>query len=319
MKKISFLSTALILTIIISACNKNTEKPIEGKVKREVISFTPKVTGRVLALYVEEGQMVRPGDTLAMLDVPEVSAKMAQAKGVVKAASAQNQMANTGATPNQIKQLQAKNNALKEQYDFARKSFERADAMFKDSMMSAQQHDEIYAKLQGAKAQYDASVAELNEAMNGVRTETRTATQGQKEQATGVLQEVEIAYSERYIIATNYMQIETITLHEGELATAGYALFNGYIPTSTYFRFTIPESEIGKYEKNQELTIEIPYNKKTVKGKIVTIKQLTRYADITSAYPDYKLEEAIYELKVKPLENEDLSGILMNATAVLQK
>ena len=72
---------------------------------------------------------------------------------------------------------------------------------------------------------------------------------GQENQARGVLQEANVAYSERYIIATNDMEIETISLNVGELATAGYALFNGYIPNSTYFRFTIPESKISKYQK----------------------------------------------------------------------
>ena len=115
------------------------------------------------------------------------------------------------------------------------------------------------------------------------------------------------------------MQIETITLNEGELATAGYALFNGYIPTSTYFRVTIPESEIGKYQIGEELTLTIPYKKQSVKGKIRTIKQLSRYADITSAYPDYQLEDAIYELKIIPDTNDQLNSLLVNATVILEK
>lgn len=314
----NFLILIGLSTFILASCNKQVERPVEGKVKRDVISFTPKVTGRILAIYVEEGQTVQIGDTLAMLDVPEVTAKIAQAKGVVKAASAQNQMANKGATDNQLIQLKAKITALQEQYNFAKKSFDRADAMFKDSMMSAQQHDEIYAKLQGAKAQLDAAQAEYNDVATGVRNETRTATLGQKEQATGVLKEAEIAYSERYIIATNNMEIETITLHEGELATAGYALFNGYIPQSTFFRVTIPESKIGQYRKGQEVKVKVVYNDQILDGTIVTIKQLARYADITTAYPDYQLEEAIYEIKIKPKDIVAASDIYTNAAIILQ-
>lgn len=54
---------------------------------------------------------------------------------------------------------------------------------------------------------------------------------GQASQAQGALQEANVAYSERYVIATNDMEIETISLNPGELATAGFALFNGYIPS----------------------------------------------------------------------------------------
>lgn len=309
----------LLLAILgMTACSKKVERPVEGKVKRDVISFTPKVTGRILAIYVEEGQTVRKGDTLAMLDVPEVSAKIAQAKGVVKAASAQNQMANKGATDNQAIQLKAKISGLTEQYNFAQKSYDRANAMYKDSMMSAQQHDEIYAKLQGAKAQLQAAQAEYNDVIHGVRVETRTATEGQKEQATGVLAEAEIAYSERYIIATNDMEIETISLHEGELATAGYALFNGYIPHSTFFRITIPESKIGQYKKDDIVKVKVAYSGQIIEGKITTIKQLARYADITTAYPDYQLEEAIYEIKIRPLAPDSVNAVYTNAAIILQ-
>lgn len=308
-----------ILHTLFYGCSSKIEKPTEGKVKREIISFTPKVTGRIMKLFVQEGQLVNKGDTLAMLDLPEVSAKIAQAKGVLRITSAQQQLASNGATPNQVKQLRAKYSALREQYDFAKKSFTRANAMFADSIMAPQAHDEAILKYQGAKSQLDAISAELNEALTGTRYETKEAARGQKDQAGGVLQEVEVAYSERFIIATNQMQIETISLHEGELATAGYALFNGYIPTSTYFRFTIPESKIGGFHAGDELNINIAYAKQVVTGKIITIRQLARYADITAAYPDYQMEEAIYEIKLLPKNGSATDNLLVNSTAFLQK
>lgn len=308
---------SLALALAVTACTTPAEKPVEGKVKRESLSFAPKVTGRILTILVQEGDLARRGDTLAILDVPEVNAKLAQARGVVKAAQAQRTLSRNGATENQLKQLSAKQHGLQEQYTFAQKSLERAKAMFEDSMMTPQAYDEIYAKYQGAKAQLDAVNAELNEARKGVRSETQTATQGQADQALGVLQEAEIAYSERYIIATNDMEIETISLREGELATAGYSLFSGYRPQSTYFRFTIPESRIGSFEKGAEITVHVPYNKSEVKGKILTIKQLNKYADVTAAYPDYQIEDALYELKIIPAEPAAAAKLLTNATATL--
>lgn len=303
-----------------SACSPGKrEKPIEGKAKKESISFSPKVTGRVLEIRVNEGDLVQKGDTLAILDVPEVSAKIAQAKGAIEAANAQMQMAKNGATKNQIRQLRAKQKGLQEQYDYAKKSLNRADNMFRDSLMSPQAHDEIFAKYQGAKAQLDAVNAELNDVLNGTRYEKIEMTQGQANQAKGALQEANIAYSERFVIATNAMELETITLHPGELATAGYPLFNGYIPSTTYFRFTIPESKIAAYPKGTEVALEVVYNQQQIKGKIVNIKQLTRYADITTAFPDYQMEEAVYEIKILPQKQQETQDILANAQVILKE
>lgn len=318
MKAKSFYIFSSVL-ILLTACSDPAGKPVLGKVKKEVISFTPKVTGRILKIYVQEGDIVQPGDTLAMLDVPEVDAKMAQASGVVKAATAQRTMASNGATENQRKQLKAKLEATKEQFAFAEKSYQRSKAMFDEGLIAPQQFDEITAKYNGAKAQLDAVQAEWAEVEKGVRSETKDAAFGQQEQALGVLKEVEIAYSEKYIIATNVMQIETITLHEGELATAGYALFNGYIPNSTYFRMTIGEKEIGKFPKGKELTLEIPYIGKEVKVNVQNVKQMARYADVTSPYPNLEIDEAFYELKLVPQGDQNLSELLVNASVVLKK
>ena len=315
-------STILVLlapVVCFVSCKEEKAPKMLGKVKRETITFAPKVTGRILKLYVQEGETVKPGDTLAMLDVPEVSAKIAQARGVVEAATAQRQLAHNGATPNQLKQLRAKFTATKEQFNFAQKSFDRAKAMFTDSMLSPQAYDEAYAKYQGARAQLDAVTAELNEAERGTRIETKHAAAGQQAQAKGVLQEAEVAYSERYILATNHARLETIALHEGELATAGYPIFNGYLPNSTWFRFTVPESKIAAYKPGEQVTVYIPYNKTDLKGKIVTVKQMPRYADITTAYPDYEIDDAIYEIKILPDSTAPAAALLFNATVSLDK
>lgn len=311
------IAVASILSLV--ACkNDNPDQLTEGKTKKEIVSFAPKVTGRILKIFVEEGQTVKAGDTLAMLNVPEVSAKIAQAKGATAAATAQAQMAKNGATADQIRQLKAKQKGLAEQFEFAQKSYKRASNMFKDSLMSPQSYDEIFAKYQGAKAQLDAVNAELHDVEIGTRIEKIEMALGQEDQARGALQEANVAYSERYIIATNDMEIETISLNVGELATAGYALFNGYIPNTTYFRFTIPESKISKYNKGMTVNMKSTYGNQEFSGKVVSIKQLTRYADITTAFPDYQPEDAVYEIKVIPTDRAKVNGLLVNSSVTLK-
>ena len=319
MKNYIVKSLFLVTLLSLGACKNETPQQLtEGKTKKEVVSFAPKVTGRILKIYVEEGQTVKAGDTLAMLDVPEVSAKIAQAKGATAAATAQAQMAKNGATVDQLRQLKAKQKGLAEQYEYAQKSFKRAQNMYKDSLLSPQNYDEAFAKLQGAKAQYDAVNAELHDVEIGTRLEKIEMAIGQENQARGVLQEANVAYSERYIIATNDMEIETISLNVGELATAGYALFNGYIPNSTYFRFTIPESKISKYQKGMTVNMKSTYGNQEFSGKIVSIKQLTKYADITTAFPDYQPDDAVYEIKVIPTDRAKVNNILVNSSVTLK-
>lgn len=315
---LKFLAVLVMLFTMGSCKESHPERSVVGKTKKDVVSFSPKVTGRILEIYVEEGETVKAGDTLAKLDVPEVSAKIAQAKGATAAARAQSQMARNGATNDQMRQLKAKQKGLQEQYQYAQKAYNRAQNMYRDSLLSPQNYDEAFAKYQGAKAQLDAANAELHDVQIGTRYEKIEMAYGQANQAMGALQEARVAYSERYIIATNDMEVETITLNKGELATAGYALFTGYIPNTAYFRFTIPESNVAKYKKGMTVKMSVNYNNKEFSGKIVSIKQLAKYADITTAFPDYNPEDAVYEIKVIP-ENRTLANdILVNSNVTLK-
>ena len=318
MKYTSKILSVLTLLTIVSCSQKPAERAIEGKTRKDLITFSPKVTGRILEIYVEEGQTVKAGDTLAKLDVPEVSAKIAQAKGATSAAKAQAQMARNGATADQMRQLRAKQKGLQEQYQYAQKAYSRARNMYRDSLLSPQNYDEAFAKYQGAKAQLDAANAELHDVQIGTRYEKIEMAEGQANQAMGALQEANVAYSERYVIATNDMEIETVSLNKGELATAGFALFSGYIPDTTYFRFTVPESKISSYQKGKTVKMVVNYNQKEITGRIVSIKQLAKYADITTAFPDYNPEDAVYEIKVIPDNRAQLGNILVNSNVVLK-
>lgn len=318
MKKIISL-VAITLTMV--ACNNKSEvaKVIPGKVERDEIAVVGKIAGRIDKILVSEGDFVKKGDTLAILDIPEVEAKKTQAQGAVKSAEAQYDMSVHGATANQLKQLNAKKTALNEQYQFARKSLQRLDAMVKDSLIPQQQYDEVFAKYQGAQAQLIAVDAEIADVKNGVRLEQQTMALGQQDRALGALEEVKVAEKERYILAPQDMQVETITLKLGELALPGYTLFKGSLKTTTYFRFTIPENEVKNYEKGKTVTVVLSYKNQEIQGVVQNIKQIGAYANIATAYPDYDMQQPLYELTVKPSKSTEAQEILIKSTVTLKR
>ena len=69
---------------------------IQGSAEVNEVRVSGKVPGRILHLYAKEGQKVTKGDTLVMIDSPEVRAKMAQANAAKSAAMAQQQKAHKG-------------------------------------------------------------------------------------------------------------------------------------------------------------------------------------------------------------------------------
>ena len=75
---------------------------IQGQAEVTEYRVSSKVPGRILEFRVKEGQKVQAGDTLAILEAPDVIAKMEQARAAEAAAQAQNEKAIKGARQEQI-------------------------------------------------------------------------------------------------------------------------------------------------------------------------------------------------------------------------
>src|SRR5690554_76117 len=314
------LILALVTLLSLNSCSNDKKITSErGKVKFETIALSSKLGGRVSEIYVTEGQEVKKGDTLAYIDIPEVSAKMMQAEGAITSAKGQLNLAYSGATSEQLDQIDQQLNSGKAQLEFAQESYNRLENMFKDSLVSKQQFDEVKMKLSMAQAQVDALEAKRTEIRKGARAEQIEQAKGQLDRALGAKEEVASASNEKYLIAPADMSIETISLEVGELLTPGYSLFNGYKKSSVYFRFTIPESKIYNYKLVQSLVVENPYTKEEIQAKIIAINQLAQYADITSTAPLYGLDESIYELKIVPTSKVEDMTFYLNATVLIKE
>ena len=309
------------VSVIFHSCgnSSNVQKSLEGKIEKEQISVTTKVPGKVEEIRVKAVQFVQKGDTLIVLELPEVEAKALQAQGALEAAQAQYDMAVKGATDGQMQQLQAKVDGLKEQYDFAQKSIGRMRNLLQDSLISQQQYDETYAKYQGAKNQYLAAKAEIEDIRNGARIEQQKMALAQRQRAVGAVTEVGVAARERYVLAPQDMTVETINLQVGELALAGYSLVSGYLVDGTYFRLTVPESRANEFKLNTEKTLTIPYLEGAeVEARVESIKPLTSYASISTAYPDFEIQETLFEVRMAPVNVQVGNELLTKASFVVK-
>ena len=75
MKKLTYIIASLVF--LQSCSNKEGGKQVklEGKIERDQLAVTTKIPGKIQRILVEEGQQVQKGDTLVILEFPEVDAK----------------------------------------------------------------------------------------------------------------------------------------------------------------------------------------------------------------------------------------------------
>lgn len=70
----------VVVLIGVFATDEGSE-PIQGEVEVTEYRVSGKVPGRIVELRVQEGDHVEVGDTLAIIDAPELRAKLEQAQG----------------------------------------------------------------------------------------------------------------------------------------------------------------------------------------------------------------------------------------------
>ena len=74
---------------------------IQGQAEVDEYRVSSKVPGRILEFRDKEGESVKKGDTLAILEAPDIHAKLEQARAAQAAAEAQNEKAIKGARQEQ--------------------------------------------------------------------------------------------------------------------------------------------------------------------------------------------------------------------------
>ena len=97
-----FVTVVIIVAIIGFLVLDRDPDIMQGQVEVSEYRVSSKVPGRILEIRVKEGDYVKVGDTLAILDAPEVRAKMEQAQSAESAAAALELKAQNGARKEQI-------------------------------------------------------------------------------------------------------------------------------------------------------------------------------------------------------------------------
>ena len=170
-----FAAVVMIVALIGYIALDRDPDIIQGQVEVSEYRVSSKVPGRVLELRVKEGDFVKAGDTLAILDAPDVRAKMEQAQSAENAAAALELKAKNGARKEQIQGAFSVLQQAKAGYEIAEKSYNRVQRLFDEGVMSAQKRDEAFANYKAMEAQMKAAQSQYDMAVNGARMEDKMA------------------------------------------------------------------------------------------------------------------------------------------------
>ena len=238
---------------------------IQGQAEVTEYRVSSKVPGRILEFRVKEGQSVQAGDTLAILEAPDVQAKLEQARAAEAAAQAQNEKALKGARQEQIQAA----------YEMWQKAREKA-----------------------AQAQYTM-------AKNGAEREDKAAAAALVERAKGAVAEVESYIRETCLIAQTAGEVSEIFPKTGELVGTGAPIMNIAVMDDMWVTFNVREDLLQGLGMGTEFEAFIPALDRNIRLKVYYLKDLGTYAAWKATKTTGQFDLKTFEVKASPLEKTE--------------
>ena len=312
-----FVTVVIVVAIIGFLLLDRDPEIMQGQVEVTEYRVSSKVPGRILELRVKEGDYVKVGDTLAILDAPEVRAKMEQAQSAQSAAAALELKAQNGARKEQIQGADSVLQQATAGFEIAEKSYNRVQRLFDEGVMSAQKRDEAYANYKAMEAQMKAAQSQYDMAVNGARMEDKMAASAQVGRAKGAVNEVNSYIHETVQVAQIEGEVSDIYPKVGELVGTGSPIMSISVMDDMWGTFNVREDELGNMQVGSEFTAFVPAFNKDIKMKVYYLKDQGSYAvwKATKANGQYDLKT--FEVKARPVEK--LEGLRPGMSLIIKK
>ena len=141
-----FIIAGAVLAIVGFLMLRPADDYYQGQVEATSVRVSGKLPGRVAELYVEEGDKVQAGDTIAKIYSSTADAKLMQAEAMQSAAQSQREKADAGARGQVITAAQSLWQQAMAAEEIHRKTYERVEKLFKQEVVSEQKRDEALAE-----------------------------------------------------------------------------------------------------------------------------------------------------------------------------
>lgn len=300
-------AVVLVFVCVIGIVVSDRQRPemVQGQAEVSEYRVSSKVPGRIARIYVQEGQRVKAGDTLAVLDTPEIEAKLAQAEAVVSAAAAQNAKAQKGARQEEIQGAYEIWQKAKAGLEIMEKSYNRVENLFQQGVVSEQKRDEAKAQYDAAAATEKAAFAQYSMAKSGAEKEVKEMAEAQMHQAEGVVAEVNSYIGESVLTASMDGEVSEIFPMVGELVGTGAPIMNVAVMSEKWVTFNVREDFLKDMTVGTVFTAWVPALDRDIQVKVNFMRDLGSYAawKATKARGQYDLKT--FEVRAVPVETVD--------------
>ena len=272
---------------------RSSDLQLIGTVDANEVVVSSKIPGRIETLTVREGDPVKAGQVIAVIESQDLNAalkaaqataasdkwKLSEAQETVR----QNEGETTSATVSAQAQVRAAEATLAQaqaQYDHQQADTSRIVALAQQGIMSTQARDEAVTSLQAAEAAVNTAKGNLAAAQAALRqakaheiltqvSERNVAeTRDAEANARALAEEAQVEEGYARIVAPVDGIVNVWAAREGEVVTAGTPIVTIMDLTQTWVYAPLPETQADGVKLDDSLRVVMPSGT-TVWGKVI--------------------------------------------------
>ena len=297
------LVAVLLFTVIGMILMRKQPLVLQGQVETTEIRISGKLPGRIDTFLVREGDWVKQGDTLVVINSPTIEAKYRHVDALEQVAVQQNKKIDAGTRRQIIATAQQLWNKTKSDLTLAKTTYDRILTLYKDSVVTSQRKDEVEAMYKAAVAAERAAYEQYQMAVDGAQSEDRASARSMVDAARSTVDEVSALLVDSRLTAPEDGQIATIFPKRGELVAPGTPIMNLVVMNDAHVVLNIREDLMPQFKMDGTFRAEVPaIGKKDVEFRIYYISPLGSFATWKSTKQTGSYDMQTFEIHARPTQ-----------------
>lgn len=245
------------------------------------VNISPKTTGRLVALYVDQGDRVKAGQILAKMDASDLEAELVQVKAQLLQAEAAYEEVVNGSPTEEISRAKVALESARASVDLSSARLERYRMLANSGAVSANDLDGYVSEDRRARASLEQARQQLQELLKGSRPEKVKQSRAQVAAARAQIKLIQTRYDDTIIkapfdgqVTQKYATVGAIVTPTTSASATASATSSSIVALASGLEVVVyvPEADIGQIESKQEVEIvALSYRNRTFAGRVKRI------------------------------------------------
>ena len=255
--KIPFVLAGALVVAACGAKDDPSQIQLNGRLEAQLVDLAPKVAGRVVTVFVKEGERVKAGDLLVQLDLGDTAIAVERDRHNVQAARAKLQDLSVGSREAEIAAATAEVADRRAAVELADRELQRQEYLLSKEVGAPRDYDRAKTELDRANATVKIAEERLTLTREGFRRWQTAQARSEVDRAQAQLAQSEVVAREGEIRAPADGVVMHRIAEPGQLLAAGQVGITMALSNRLYVRTFVPETRLGRIKPGQTAFVRV--------------------------------------------------------------